>query len=108
MADAGIRDTTIYRAPSWSWASVNGDVYFHASEKRSQARENMVASILGSHISTNQGWFGPVSDGWLNISGPIFSITLSGADTFGLDRPSLQMLCLGNEHFIKKTVSSRF
>jgi hypothetical protein len=94
MAGAGVRDTTTYRAPSWSWASVDGDVYFHATEKRLQTRENMVASILEGRTSTHQGWFGPVSDGWLKISGPIFSITLGGLDASRLDEPSFQMLCL--------------
>lgn len=100
MANSGTRNETApYRAPTWSWASVDGEVYFHASEKRKQARESTVAEILGCHMSTESGWFGPVSDGWLEISGPIFTITLRDVDTSSSGESILHELSLDAKSF---------
>jgi Heterokaryon incompatibility protein (HET) len=100
MASSGKREKEPYRAPSWSWASVDGEVYFHSPDKRLEARENPVARVLESHTTTNHGWSGPVSNGWLKIAGPILDITLSGAATSEAYEPFLENLNIGNEQFI--------
>ena len=100
LASPGTRDTTTYRAPSWSWTSVDGEVYFHSPEERAQARDNMVTRIIESCVFANQGWYGPVSDGRLKINGPIFRVTLSGVDPLGSDESYFQTLCLEEENFV--------
>lgn len=59
-----------YRAPSWSWASVDGLVCFHISNFI-----KLVTVLNGSTVPIGSA-FGPVSDGRLTLSGPLLSIRL--------------------------------
>ncbi|KAF7505044.1 hypothetical protein GJ744_001498 [Endocarpon pusillum] len=53
-----------YRAPSWSWASIDGEITYAAIY-----RGSIVAEVLASTVSTNDGSFGPVTDGSLLMKG---------------------------------------
>lgn len=56
-----------YRAPSWSWASMDGIVGDSTSEKFEP-----VARVLDQHIElSGQNPFGEVKSGWLKIQAPL-------------------------------------
>ena len=53
-----------YRAPSWSWASIDGEIDY-----ASRLQGPIVAEVLASTVSANDGSFGPVTDGSLLMKG---------------------------------------
>lgn len=61
-----------YVAPSWSWASHHKGVYFGFVN----ARSFTFATALDPHITTTNGeTFGGVTDGFIHVRGPFFSVT---------------------------------
>jgi hypothetical protein len=67
----GDTDNTIvrpskYRAPSWSWASLDGNITFPDIFK------NAVAEVIDVAVSTERDVFGPVVDGSLILKGLLF------------------------------------
>lgn len=58
-----------YRAPSWSWASIDGEVYFHSSSVRDKVRENTVAKLIKGEVTPVQDVLGPVSAGYIILEG---------------------------------------
>jgi hypothetical protein len=66
------RRPTIYRAPSWSWASVEGAIAFSGPFEN----ENLVAEVVQCRVSPvdPSNAFGEVSDGRLVIRGPLRSL----------------------------------
>ncbi|KAK7417653.1 hypothetical protein QQX98_004474 [Neonectria punicea] len=62
-----------YRAPSWSWASVDG---IPASGFRSKAEK--IARITDSHVEVDgENPFGRVKDGWVKMEAPLIPLLLS-------------------------------
>jgi hypothetical protein len=57
-----------YRAPSWSWASLDGNITFPDIFK------NAVAKVIDVAISTERDVFGPVIDGSLILKGHLFKL----------------------------------
>lgn len=55
-----------YRAPSWSWASLDGNITFPDIFK------NAVAEVIDVAVSTERDVFGPVVDGSLILKGLLF------------------------------------
>ncbi len=61
-----------YRAPSWSWASVNAEVTFALSEKKDQKDHRMLCNILQASVITLTGdETGPLIGGHLRLRGPL-------------------------------------
>jgi hypothetical protein len=102
MAGSGSRPAT-YRAPSWSWASVDGGVYFHSADKRDVARKNLVATVLEAHITPASDPLGPVKGGHLTLQGPLLKINLSDPDTSLPGDTSLRKLRMGTTTFSSGT-----
>lgn len=84
-----------YAAPSWSWASIKGDIYFHSSDNRNVVRNNLAIKLLSIVVSPAGGGMGPVSDGYLVIQGPLHQIHLSQPDLSIDNYPCLQKLRIG-------------
>jgi hypothetical protein len=99
MANAGSRRATTYRAPSWSWASTDGEVYFHSTQKRERARENLTARLVEAHTSPLDHPLGSVYDGRLKISGPLVKIKLLNADVSVPEQPFFRDLHLADKRF---------
>ncbi|KAH6865560.1 heterokaryon incompatibility protein-domain-containing protein [Alternaria rosae] len=70
-----------YRAPSWSWASVHGNIDFHRSSKDPAS---YCAKFLWCHV-THSGIdkLGAVSGGWIKLRGPLVRVL-----RYGLERGS--------------------
>jgi hypothetical protein len=64
-----------YRAPSWSWASIDGNIEFRCLPKSST-----YFARLKSHRVTLSGLdeFGAVSDGWIKLRGPLIQVLRVG------------------------------
>ncbi len=91
-----------YRAPSWSWASVEGEVYFSEPGDLRERPESSL-EILDVHLgfqdetSTN---FGRLKGGFLRLATPyLFSAVLSGPDISNPDDPSIRKLVIGSHVF---------
>lgn len=54
-----------YRAPSWSWASIDGEIAY----REDFPTQVMAAKVLASTVTTTGGSFGPVIDGSLLMKG---------------------------------------
>jgi hypothetical protein len=69
-ADGNTDNTVVrprkYRAPSWSWASLDGKITFPDIFK------NAVAEVIDVAVSTERDVFGPVVDGSLILKGLLF------------------------------------
>jgi hypothetical protein len=72
-----------YRAPSWSWASVDGFINFTAYHfydrcqwKNMMANFEFTATYIDSSIEpTGQSQYGGVKSGWIRLKAPLFPIT---------------------------------
>lgn len=84
-----------YVAPSWSWASIRGEIYFNSSENRNAIRSNLAIKILSVAVSALRGGLGPVSDGYVTIQGPLHRIHLSKPDLSVRDYPRFEKLNIG-------------
>ena len=58
-----------YRAPSWSWASIDGEAYFHSSITRERARHSSIAKIIEAQVTPVQDVLGSVSTGYIILEG---------------------------------------
>lgn len=67
-----------YRAPSWSWASVHGNIDFHRSSMDSAF---YFAWCLSYHITLSGiDEFGAVSGGWIELRGPLIQVLRLGLE----------------------------
>jgi hypothetical protein len=66
-----------YRAPSWSWASIDSPVTW--SKSLPEGDVGFEAEIIGSHISlsSNISPFGAVCRGYIEIKGPLKRVTVT-------------------------------
>ncbi|KAH7146989.1 heterokaryon incompatibility protein-domain-containing protein [Dactylonectria estremocensis] len=63
-----------YRAPSWSWASVDGVAVTGFSGN------DYLATVIDSHVEVDgDNPFGKVKNGWLRLKAPLVPLTLSDA-----------------------------
>ncbi|KAK3115749.1 hypothetical protein LTR53_004620 [Teratosphaeriaceae sp. CCFEE 6253] len=71
-----------YRAPSWSWATLNGAIKFLAVDY-----SRLVADVVACHVqpASAANPFGSAASGWLKIKGPLLPIWKASPDT-GWDR----------------------
>ncbi|GMF91831.1 unnamed protein product [Aspergillus oryzae] len=73
-----------YRAPSWSWASVDGPLC------KSSVTTEPIASVMGLHIEVDgKNPYGRVKSGWIKIEVPLVPLVLSG------DNSLLMFGCIG-------------
>jgi hypothetical protein len=67
-----------YRAPSWSWASVNGPIVAGARNYTSTARDATLIRIVDIQLQTpTTDLTGQVTSGFLRLSGPLMTIKIS-------------------------------
>lgn len=64
-SDGAVR-TELYRAPSWSWASIDGQINFGSMPK---GLVPCVAKVLAGSATAHGSAFGPVTDGSLLLKG---------------------------------------
>ena len=69
-----------YVAPSWSWASVKGEVYFNSSENRAIIRKYSLIEIRKVETSPISGPFGPVASGSIQVRGSLHKICLNNVE----------------------------
>ncbi|KAL9125265.1 MAG: hypothetical protein Q9217_005501 [Psora testacea] len=90
-----------YVAPSWSWASVRGEVSFDSEAYEERVRgNNLAVKVLSSSISSTGQAMGPVNSGCIKIQGPLNRIYLSAPLPPTDSRPLLyRTLKLGSAEF---------
>ena len=66
--------TTIYKAPSWSWASLNCRIMYRRYEKISEER---MFELLDVHLEYALDEYGPLKNGWLRLRGSLLPVRLS-------------------------------
>jgi hypothetical protein len=71
------RPPKLYRAPSWSWASVDGDAWEPSSKYRNKG---LLSNVLEVKTTLNEP-FGRVSDGFIRILGPLCKVDTSESHT---------------------------
>ena len=91
VAKTGVK-IPIYVAPSWSWASVKGEIYFHDPDSRTLVRNNLAVELLDASTTPIAGALGPVSDGSLTIKGPLHRIDLSAPNLSVPEYPSFEKI----------------
>lgn len=71
-----------YVAPSWSWASVRGEVYFQSPDRRAKTRENLAITILKGSVrpAEDGNLMGPVIGGNILIRGSLSPVNFSEPD----------------------------
>lgn len=75
------KSPTAYRAPSWSWASLESPVSFSSSVDDIR----ITTSIISAHCEYYPpGALSTVTSGWLDVEGPICSVTRDESRTYGL------------------------
>ncbi|KAK5693166.1 hypothetical protein LTR97_010642 [Elasticomyces elasticus] len=67
-----------YRAPSWSWASLNGDIRFMPVEYSRLVAEVVAANVEPTSVVNP---FGSAGSGWLKIKAPLLPIQRVPPDT---------------------------
>ena len=100
MANSGCRRAAEYRAPSWTWASTDGEIYMHSSDIREQNRRHTCARVVEHSTSPIAAAFGPVVGGQLKMSGPLIKLSRSDVDTSNSDEAHLQSISLDGQVFI--------
>ena len=61
---------TMYRAPSWSWASVNCDIYYDSSFSRSQLDETLLIQIVEVNLGlATADAYGQITGGHMLLKG---------------------------------------
>ena len=83
LTKAGARSATrphVYRAPSWSWMALDGQVYPGSLWYDNQAQWLFDVVDLQIKYSTNDDT-GPVRDGWLQLRGALKQLTLVPAQS---------------------------
>ncbi|RYP16163.1 hypothetical protein DL765_005300 [Monosporascus sp. GIB2] len=61
-----------YRAPSWSWASVDGKITYHYKRNYDRTGDTQLAFVEDAKVVTVDGSAtGPVESGWIKIRGPL-------------------------------------
>ncbi|KUI68623.1 hypothetical protein VM1G_04558 [Cytospora mali] len=67
--DRGLKSPTAYRAPSWSWASLEGEIKF---ELPMDETPEFNTSVVSAHCEYNPpGSLSTVTSGWLDVEGPV-------------------------------------
>lgn len=72
-----------YRAPSWSWASVEGSISFLSHHQKASNLEMFRTSVIEAHCQPESmdSPYGRVSDGFLRLKGPVTLATLTISPT---------------------------
>lgn len=78
-----------YRAPSWSWASMEGRVFFSTHEGYGSTMQARIIETGTSTTSTNP--FGSVSDGFIRIQGDLKEYQLHREPMKGTDDIKLKV-----------------
>lgn len=102
----------IYRAPSWSWASIDGAVFFIGGFlAENEVMDEVMLTIGHVHLTyPSEDVTGPVTGGYMEVTGYMGSATLSFAG--GLtEHPSIQIcrrtVDLGEEYRDKSPLKDR-
>lgn len=72
---AATRKQSAYVAPTWSWASVNGEVFFGRSDDRDIIRRNLTSKVEDVSIQTEGDEFGLVTHGALTLRARLYEAT---------------------------------
>ncbi|CAM1509633.1 Fc.00g033720.m01.CDS01 [Cosmosporella sp. VM-42] len=69
-----------YRAPTFSWASVDGPTFCYSRDKSQDAKEpNLMPHCIDTDATVNgQNPFGAVVDAWIKLRAPLITCTLQG------------------------------
>lgn len=71
LGDGGGRRPTKYRAPSWSWASVEG----HCEPRKLSKVARPLIEVRSAHVDlASDDEMGPVEGGYLDVTGQLFSL----------------------------------
>jgi len=68
-AAVSVAPVPLYRAPSWSWAAIDGHVDY---DFRPSQVNQMLSSVVDVSVSAIVDEYGPVDDGYITIHGPLF------------------------------------
>jgi hypothetical protein len=95
-----------YRAPSWSWAAYDGEVRWPNWVRCSEDSCKTYCNIVDAQTATARiDPFGPVSDGWLTLSGKLVRVATEWAEGEEHTRYPLRVL-FGNEEIARGDLDS--
>lgn len=84
-----------YVAPSWSWASVRGNISFPASWDRQEFQTSGLVKVFDTSVACVGGALGPVSRGFLKLEGCLCRIRLSESDLRDSRNPRFRKVHVG-------------
>jgi hypothetical protein len=94
----------LYRAPSWSWASVDGQVtYAYNNDNIGTGNNHPLIEYIGHEIklSNAKDLYGEVIDGYLTVKAQTIMVTLTKSPPVGGPRPISQTTQVSvNEHIV--------
>lgn len=83
----------LYRAPSWSWASVDNQVtYPYTNNNIGSGNNHSLIEYVDHHmdLSTDADLYGEVKNGYLTVKAQTIMVTLTEVLHFGQPRPASQ------------------
>jgi hypothetical protein len=73
----GHRRPIKYRAPSWSWAAVDGEIVFHLRREAFRHGSLFTAQVLSAQcVPSSTDPYGQVSDGYLELATILFRVSI--------------------------------
>jgi hypothetical protein len=90
-----------YHAPSWSWDSVEGSVYFNTPLDPTANTGDFAIDILEARVQTSQeNAFGPVKGGYITLTGPLCPVKLYGCSNEKPGLPFFTRLMVQQREFV--------
>ncbi|KAF2143460.1 uncharacterized protein K452DRAFT_350467 [Aplosporella prunicola CBS 121167] len=88
------RRLSVYRAPSFSWASVDTQIQYYEPDRASEKDVDSLVTIYEACTSlTGRNTLGAVKDGWIRLKGPVVEATLIAPEEYSF---SYQLFRTGN------------
>ena len=77
-----------YMAPSWSWASIDGPIWYPPSNNYNKYQLDVYADIIEAKTFPQGDEYGPVDSGFLIIRGLLFDVELTSSQDTSSKYPS--------------------
>lgn len=89
-------------APSWSWASVEGEVHWNPSGIRVQTPKRLSLELVDIQVNVTQaGTFGSLEGGHVLVAAHLYPVVLSEPDTTTIPGgPFMKKLMINNHQFL--------
>lgn len=88
-----------YRAPSWSWAAVDGSITFETGSRRDWVRssQSLIIVLDTQLVHQSEDSTGPTRGGYLEIRGTLGKAMIASTDTSANPKNHIQRMSQGDE-----------